>query len=157
LGTFSACHNRAVNILWYLIALVAGSANPMQAGASAQLNKGLASPIWAACAVYASGLAGIVLIQLLTRHAWPGDRMGAVPWWAWTGGLLSIGSTLTGLTLAQRMGSGLFTGLSLTASLLTSVLLDHYGLMGFRQHSLSPLRATGAGLLVAGIWLIARF
>ena len=55
------------------------------------------------------------------------------------------------------MGSGMFTGLSLTASLLTSIVLDQFGLMGFRQHPLSSLRVTGAGLMIAGIWLIAKF
>jgi bacterial/archaeal transporter family-2 protein len=54
------------------------------------------------------------------------------------------------------LGSGLYTGITLTASLLTSILLDKFGLMGFKPHPLSSLRMTGAGLLVAGIWLIAK-
>lgn len=151
--------NRSVNILSYVFAIAAGSANPLQSGASSQLNKGLSSPVWAAFFVYASGLAGILVIQLIVRQAWPGHRFGSaeVPWWAWAGGVLSIASTLTGLTLAQKMGSGLFTGLSLTASLVTSVLLDHFGLMGFKQHSLSGTRAIGAGLMIVGIWLIGMF
>jgi transporter family-2 protein len=148
-----------MNILWYVVALLSGSANPVQAGASSQLNKGLESPIWAAIIVYASGLAGILVIQFILRQAWPGQRMGSsgLPWWAWMGGLLSIASTLTGLTLAHKMGSGVFTGLSLTASLLSSILLDQFGLMGFKQHSISPLRLTGSVLMVAGIWLISKF
>jgi hypothetical protein len=73
------------------------------------------------------------------------------------GRILSIASTLTGLTLAQKLGSGLYTGITLTASLLTSILLDKFGLMGFKPRPLSSLRMTGAGLMVAGIWLIARF
>jgi transporter family-2 protein len=148
-----------VNILSYVFAFLAGSASPVQAGASSELNKGLASPIWSALFVYASGLVGVVLVQLVLRQAWPGQRLGisGLPWWVWTGGVLSIASTLSGLTLAQKMGSGLFTGLSLTSSLLASIVLDQFGLMGFTQHPLSPLRMTGAGLMIAGIWLIAKF
>ena len=148
-----------VNILSYIFAFLAGSASPVQAGASSELNKGLASPIWSALFVYASGLLGVLLVQLILRQAWPGQRFGSnsLPWWVWTGGILSIASTLSGLTLAQKMGSGMFTGLSLTASLLTSIVLDQFGLMGFRQHPLSSLRVTGAGLMIAGIWLIAKF
>ncbi len=82
--------------------------------------------------------------------------MASVPWWAWTGGVLSIASTLAGLTLAQKMGSGLFTGVSLTASLVTSIVLDKFGLIGFKPHPLSSLRMTGAGFLIAGIWMIAK-
>jgi transporter family-2 protein len=99
------------------------------------------------------------LVQLALRQRWPDQRCASssLPWWAWTGGILSIASTLSGLTLAQKMGSGLFTGLTLTASLLASILLDQFGLMGFRPDPASSWRMAGAGLMVAGIWLIARF
>jgi transporter family-2 protein len=146
-----------VNILSYLFAIVAGSANPAQAGANAQLNKGLASPVWSALFVYASGLLGVLLLQMILRQAWPGGRFGSIPWWAWVGGFLSIGSTMAGLMLAQKMGSGVFTGLSLTASLVTSIVLDQFGLLGFKPHPVSPLRLAGAGLMISGIWLIAKF
>jgi bacterial/archaeal transporter family-2 protein len=147
-----------VNFLSYVIAVLAGSASPVQAGASSQLNKDLASPMWAALCVYASGLAGVLLFQLVLREAWPAHKLIAgAHWWAWTGGILSIALTMTGLTLAHKMGSGLYTGLTLTASLLTSVLLDHFGLMGFKQHPVTGMRGLGAGLLIAGIWLIAKF
>jgi transporter family-2 protein len=145
-----------VNYLAYLFALAAGSANPAQAGANAELNKTLGSPIWAALIVYCSGLAGVLVVQLIMRDAWPGRLAGSVPWWAWTGGVLSIASTLAGLTLAQKMGSGLFTGISLTASLVTSIVLDKFGLIGFKPHPLSSLRMAGAGFLIAGIWMIAK-
>jgi bacterial/archaeal transporter family-2 protein len=148
-----------MNILSYVIAFLAGVGSPVQAGASAQLNKGLASPVWAALFVYVSGLIGVMIMQLVVRAPFPLAQMrgGEIPWWAWSGGLLSIGLTLTGLTLAQKLGSGLYTGLTLTASLLTSIALDHFGLVGFKPHPVTPLRGIGAGLLVAGIWLIARF
>ncbi|MGC2659104.1 MAG: DMT family transporter [Bryobacteraceae bacterium] len=146
-----------MNIVSYLLTIAAGAANPVQAGANAQLNKGLASPLWAALFVYVSGLAGVLLIQLVVRQAWPGQRLASgLPWWAWSGGLLSIASTLTGLTLAQKLGSGLFTGMTLTASMLMSITLDKFGLVGFERHPLSALRLTGAGFLVAGIWMIAK-
>ena len=146
-----------MNFLSYLFAIAAGSANPVQAGANAQLNKGLASPVWATLLVYAVGLAGVLVLQLILREATPAFASARLPWWAWTGGLISIASTVAGLTLAQKMGSGVFTGLSLTASLLISIVLDHFGLVGFKPHPASALRITGSGLMVAGIWLIAKF
>ena len=140
-----------------LIALLAGAANPLQAGANAQLNKQLHSPTWAAILVYSTGLAGILLALLFFRNAIPArSAIAGVPWWAWLGGLISIASTVAGLTLAHQLGSGLFTGLTLTASVLVSVLLDQFGLVGFTRHPLSPLRATGCALLIAGVWLVAR-
>ena len=143
--------------LLLLVALAAGVANPFQSGLNAELNKQLGKPVWASLSVYATGLAAILLIQLFVREAVPAGRVGSVPWWAWTGGLVSIVSTIIGLTIAQKLGSTLFTGASLSASLVTSVLLDQFGLIGFKQHTASPGRLVGCGLLCAGVWLVARF
>lgn len=108
--------------------------------------------------VYATGLAGLLLVQLLVREAFPSTaRLLAVKPWAWAGGLISIAPTMAGLILAQRMGSGIFTGVSITAALVTSVLLDHFGAIGFEVHPASPLRVAGCTLMIAGVWMISRF
>ena len=103
-----------------LIALAAGAANPFQTGVNAELNKQLQQPALAGVWVYLSGLAGLLLMGLALRQfsAAHLGRLAAafpqVPWWAWMGGLISIGSTMAGLLFAQRLGSGVFTGLSVT-------------------------------------------
>ena len=144
--------------LIYLLALGAGAANPFQSGTNAELNKQLGQPVWAGLVVYATGFAGLLVAQLLLREAWPAaGKMAAVSWWAWMGGLVSIASTMAGLMLAQRLGSGVFTGLSITAAVIMSVVLDQFGWVGFKQHTASPGRLVGCGLLVVGVWLVARF
>lgn len=140
-----------------LIAVAAGAANPFQSGTNAELNKQLGTPLWAGLAVYASGLLGVVLLQLVFRQSLPASgRLATVPWWAWMGGLISIASTLAGLTLAQKLGAGIFTGASMTAGLAMSIALDHFGWVGFRQHSASPARLAGCALMMAGLWIVAR-
>ncbi|MDQ2834211.1 MAG: DMT family transporter [Acidobacteriota bacterium] len=143
--------------LLFLLALAAGTANPFQSGTNAELNKRLDAPLWTGMIVYASGLAALLILQLCLRHPLPTGKFPGIPWWAWTGGVISIIPTLIGLAIAQRMGSGLFTGASITAALITSVALDHFGLVGFRQHTASPARLAGCALMVAGLWMIARF
>ena len=147
-----------MTFLLLLLALGAGVANPFQSGTNAELNKQLANPVWAGIIVYASGLAGLVIYQLLSRgQALDHAKIASVPWWAWLGGLISIISTIIGLTIAQKLGSGVFTGASITAALVTSVLLDHFGLIGFKQHSASPLRLAGCAVMIAGLWMVSRF
>ncbi len=140
-----------------LIALAAGAANPFQAGTNAELNKQLHNPLWATISVYATGLLAVLLVQLVARQAFPdSSTLRSVHWWAWIGGIISIASTVAGLTLAHRLGSGLFTALTLTASVVVSVLLDQFGLIGFAKHTASPLRLAGCSLLIAGVWLVSR-
>ena len=144
-------------VLLFLLAILAGVANPFQSGLNAELNKQLGRPIWTAIFIYLSAIVGLLLIQLFARQPLVGARVITTPWWAWLGGLVSLISTIVGLTIAQRMGSGLFTGVSVTAALVTSVLLDQFGLIGFKQHPASFARIAGCALMVAGLWLIARF
>ena len=140
----------------FLVALVAGAANPLQSAANGQLNKQLQQPLAAGIAVYAIGLLGMFAMQVFAPTPLPFGNAMHVSWWAWTGGLISILSTIAGLTLVQRLGAGIFTGLSVTASLVVSVLLDQFGWMGLKQHQTSPGRIVGCGLLVAGVWLVSR-
>lgn len=107
--------------------------------------------------VYISGLVGMLVIWAIVREPFPGgNKFSAAPWWAWTGGLLSIGATLAGAVFAQKMGSGTFTGITVTASLIMSVVLDNFGWIGFQVHPATWQRLVGCGLMVTGLWMIAR-
>jgi transporter family-2 protein len=144
--------------LFVFAALLAGTANPFQSGTNAQLNKQLGHPLWATVIVYSTGLVGLLIAQLfLKRSLPPAAAFAGISWWAWCGGLISLVPTAIGLVVAQKMGSGLFTGVTISASLVTSVLLDQFGLIGFKQHAASPARLAGCALMIAGVWLIARF
>ena len=93
--------------LSFVVALLAGAANPFQSGANAQLNKQLGQPLWATVVVYATGLAGVLLALAFVRERLPGmGQVHGVAWWAWLGGLISIASTMAGLMLAAEAGLG---------------------------------------------------
>ena len=140
-----------------LIAIGAGALAPLQ-GTNAELYKHWQQPIWTTVWVYLSGLAAILLIQAAFRQQLPAhEAVASAPWWAWIGGALSIVTTLAALMFAQKLGSGMFTGLSLTASILVSILLDQMGWIGFKQHTASPLRLLGGLLMVGGVWLVSRY
>lgn len=140
-----------------LVAVLGGAANPFQGATNAELNRRLAQPIWAGVVVYASGLVGLLLVVAAMRQVFPAGRASEVPWWAWMGGLISLGSTMSGLLMTQKLGSGLFTAASLTTAVLVSVSLDHFGAVGLRQHTASVGRMAGCALLIAGVWLVAKF
>ena len=147
-----------MNLLIYLAAIAAGMSNPVQTGASAQLRKSVDNPVFAAGYVYLGGLLIILLIQLIVREAWPSaNKFTGVPWWAWTAGLLSVAATMSGIMLAQRLGAGVFSGISVTAALVTSIALDNFGWIGFKQHPASWPRILGGGLMIVGLWLVSKF
>jgi transporter family-2 protein len=80
-----------------------------------------------------------------------------MPWWAPLGGLVGAFAVVAGLMFVNTVGAGAFAGLTITANLAMSLLIDHFGWFGVEPHSLSAGRAIGGLLMIAGIVLIARF
>ena len=64
---------------------------------------------------------------------------------------------MTGLLFVDKIGAGPFAGLTITANILMSLAVDHFGLFGIQQHSLTLWRALGGALMVGGIALVAMF
>jgi transporter family-2 protein len=144
--------------LLYLFVVAAGSFSAVQAGANAQLRKALEQPLLAALCVYSSALLALLLALPFTRLAgFAVSKAAVVPWWAWLGGLLSIMSTMAGLMLADKMGSMFFTATTVTCSMICSVVLDHFGWVGFEVHHVNPWRLVGCALLLAGLFLVSKF
>lgn len=143
----------------YMFAAVAGGLNAFQSGANATLGKTLDQPFLAALIVLAVSAVGFGIAGLITGQlAWPeADRWSHLPWWAWIGGLLGGSVLASQLFVAQQIGAGAFMGITVTAAVVVSLALDHFGLMGFKEHSANLWRILGVGLMIAGVGLVARF
>jgi bacterial/archaeal transporter family-2 protein len=147
--------------MWYLygIVLLAGIANAIQPGQNSTLAKGLSQPLTAGLIVGIGAAASILVVGLVSRRlAWPTcTELAQVPWWAWFGGVLGGAVVVTQLLIAQRIGAGAFLGLLVTAGVVTSIALDHFGWVGFEAHPASLPRILGGALMIAGVVLVATF
>jgi transporter family-2 protein len=83
--------------------------------------------------------------------------ISAMPWWAPLGGLVGAFAVIAGLMFVNRVGAGPLAGLTITANILMSLAIDHFGWSGMAVHPLSGWRVLGAALMVGGIALVARF
>ncbi len=79
------------------------------------------------------------------------EGINTMPWWAPLGGLIGAVAVYAGLVLVEKVGAGPYTGLTVTASLLTSIAIDQFGVFGMEVHRCGLWRALGAGLMVAGV------
>ena len=143
----------------FVFAVGAGVLNAVQSGANATLNKSLGQPVAAGLVITVVGACGILAsslyLGLSVREAVA--RVPEVPWWAWLGGLCGATYVLSTLLVAQEVGAAVFMGLTVTAAILTSLALDHFGLLGFEEHPLGWGRGIGAVLMLAGLALLAWF
>lgn len=146
----------------YLIIVAAGLLVAMQASANARLDRSLQNPFISSCISFGSGLAALLIAlgiyTLFYKGAIPrGQQLAAVPWWGWIGGALGAVYVLAGILTTEKVGTGIFVGLSVTASIIASLIIDHYGLLGIHRHVATPGRLIGGVLMVAGMVLIGRF
>ena len=150
--------SRTMNALAYVFVTIAGALNAVQSGSNATLARSLGRPWLVGVLVSLITAAAMVIGVLVTgaRMPEPG-RFGDAPWWAWIGGLCGGAYVVSTLFFAGSMGAGLFTGLTIVAGIVASIAVDHFGLVGFQQHSASLLRIAGASLMIAGLVLVARF
>jgi len=145
-------------LLWLcLLAALAGVLNPVQSGANAELGRVLGNPFGVVIVSLCISLAFALLANLLSRggDAFDFGRLAQAPWWAWVGGFCGAIFLVSQPLAAPRLGAAVYIGITVTASAIASVLLDHFGLLGFQQHTASVGRIIGAALMIAGVSLIA--
>ncbi|KZB97799.1 hypothetical protein AU375_06129 [Methylobacterium radiotolerans] len=149
-----------MQVLLVGFAVVAGFLNTLQTGTNTALNKALGVPVWAAAAVgaatFATTLAALLVATAVTGQRPTAEALSAVPWWGWTGGALGAVYVLATVLVADRVGAAVFMGVTVTVAIVTSLAMDHFGLLGFEVHRAGLARIVGGLLMVAGIGLIAR-
>lgn len=147
---------------WFfiLLALFAGSLMPVQAGINLQLrdtamggDSSLAALV--SFAVGTLGLAAWCLVMRIPLPAWA--DLAQTRAWHWSGGLLGAFFVTATILLAPRLGAATMLALLAAGQMLASMLLDHYGLLGYPVHEASPMRLLGAALIVAGVALVRVF
>ena len=141
--------------LLYPLAMLAGLMNPLQAGCVGTVGKVLGRPLMAGViSVCGTALVTVVGSLLLGQFGF-GGKAGQVPWWAWLGGIAGSVFLISQPVAAQKIGAGPFIGLTVTASVVASIVIDNYALLGFQQHAASVWRLLGAAMMIAGVTLVA--
>ncbi len=145
-------------VLLALIAALAGVLNTVQAGANTTLSKALGQPLVAALAVAGTNVVVYLMAAPFVGLGWPeAGSFAKVPWWAWLGGAMGGFYVLTVIFLSERLGAAIFIGITVTAAIVTSTLLDHFGLMGFARHEAGLWRVLGCALMIGGLALVSVF
>jgi bacterial/archaeal transporter family-2 protein len=142
----------------FLFAFVAGAFISIQAGSNTQLKKAFGDPMPAVVVNYLLGVTSVLLYSLATRVSIPTLQQAShAPWWSWLGGVFGVLYGLAAVMLGSQMGAGTLMALVVSGQLVCSVVLDHFGWIGFDPHPAGVWRIMGCILMMAGLALIARF
>lgn len=142
----------------FAVAFAIGGFVTLQTGSNTRLKETLGEPLTALILSSSIGVGALVAIVTMARRPWPSvEQLAAASWWAWLGGFLGAAYAVLVVLLAKPLGAAALTAALVTGQLVCSIVLDHFGWVGFEPHSASPLRLVGCGLMIVGFVLIARF
>ena len=140
-----------------LLAVVAGFVMAIQPAANAALASRCEHPLQASIISFATGLAALCLVAVVMRVGWPvPSKFVGLPFWAWSGGLLGTYMVTVSLLTAPKLGAANWIVLVVAGQLGLSLILDHFGWLGFKPHPLTWQRFVGAFCLAGGVFLVLR-
>ncbi|GKQ49204.1 DMT family transporter [Bradyrhizobium sp. Ce-3] len=139
----------------YLLALGAGIAVAVQQVLNGNLRSALNSPAWAGLVSYLGGLVTMAVVLVATREPVPSWKLvSAVPWWAWSGGVLGGVFILLMILLLPSLGAATLLALVVAGQMIAGIAMDHFGMFGLAQHPVSMSRLAGIALIIGGVLLI---
>jgi len=148
-----------ISAAWlYPIILVCGALQAWGPPMNGALRGALTNP-WLASIISFLPIVFVLAVVLfcLPRPLPTAEGLSTMKWWAPLGGLAGAFAVICGLLFVDKVGAAVFGGLTITANILMSLLIDQFGLFGMPVHHLNLWRIVGGALMVAGIALISLF
>ncbi|MFA6810855.1 MAG: DMT family transporter [Desulfoplanes sp.] len=147
-----------MELFYILLTVIAGCLMPIQPGINFLLSKVTSGPYMASFISFAVGTVGLFIWCLFMRLPFPTlHTVAEVPWWYWSGGLLGAVFVTVTVIVAPRLGAVNMLTFLIAGQMLASLILDHYGVVGFPVHHLNAWRVLGVLFLVVGVTLIKKF
>ncbi len=138
--------------------IMGGALQAVGAAMNGQLHKSIQNA-WLAAAISFSLITFFFTAAfLILPHPLPTTKdIQNLPWWAVVGGLVGAVQVYAGLSYVNKVGAGPFMGFTVTASIIASLFIDHFGWFRMDHHPFNLWRGVGAALLIGGVTLIAKF
>jgi bacterial/archaeal transporter family-2 protein len=144
--------------MYYLLALLAGSAVAIQTGANAQLKLIVNSLIVTACISFLVGTTVLVVYVLIAnrQHIPELSVVSQISWWKWLGGIMGAAYITTVVIIAPKIGAANTLGFIMAGQLIAAVVFDHFGWIGFVVRPVTIWRILGVVFLLFGVYLLRK-
>ncbi|MFY0681282.1 MAG: DMT family transporter [Thalassovita sp.] len=135
--------------------IVAGIGIPILAALNAALGARIGSPV-AAAAILFTVAWGAVLVLLVFEGLGPLSKAVSAPKYQFLAGFLVAFYVLSITFVAPKFGVGNAVFFVLLGQLACAAIIDHFGLFGALQSSLTPRRLAGIAFMVLGVFLARK-
>ncbi|MCQ9371085.1 DMT family transporter [Corynebacterium sp. 35RC1] len=136
---------------WVLIGVVAGFLIPWQTVANNRLRMSTGTPFSASMISFAVGTLGLLLATLAAGSLGALSSAVQLPAWMWLGGALGVVALTGNILLFPRLGAVETVVLPTAGQILMGLFIDQFGWFQAPESHLTPLRALGAAVVMAGV------
>ncbi len=142
-------------MIYTVMAFLAGATVPLQAGINSRLSFFSGSPVMASIISFLTGTTTLIIFAIATRTPLPASgAFAGAPWWIWTGGIFGAFYVASCVILVNKVGAVSMLALIMAGQMITSLILDHYGLAGYQIQPVNIYKICGILLIIAGVFLI---
>ena len=146
-----------MNYILTTLAFFLGGLLPIQVGVNAELAKYINSSILAALVSFLVGGVCLILGALIFKTPLPTlNQVTSLPTWLWGGGMIGAAVVLGSILAGPKIGALALISLLLAGQLVVSILIDHYGWLGFPIQKMNIQRLLGILFLVGGFLLVRK-
>lgn len=142
-----------MNLILFAVAFGAGIAVSFQAAINSQMAAAVgANSVVAALVSFLCGSAALAVLAFARGGL--SDALAALPQqplWKFSGGFLGAAFIFCSVVLVPRIGLLNMVVLVIAGQLLTSMAIDHFGLINVAVRKVSPLRLAGAIVMIVGV------
>ena len=144
-----------MSYLYASLVFVLGFMLPVQVGINAELARHTNNPLLAALISFSVGTLCLSVSAVILRIPVPPiGQVAVMPVWIWGGGLIGAAVVLGSIIAGPKIGALALVGILLVGQLIASVLIDHFGWLGFPMQKINIVRVLGILLLLGGFYLI---
>ncbi len=146
-----------MNYFYLALTIFVGLALPFQVAMNGQMREALGHPLWGALTNFAVGMVALALMAAAMRVPLPtGAMLAKAPAWAWWGGIIGQLYIMSAILAGPKLGSATFFAIIIAGQLLTSLILDHFGVLGFPHNPMNFWRVAGVIMLIIGAILVVK-
>ena len=118
----------------------------------------MGSPITSTFGIFVLSSFLVGLIVFFSKS--PGLSLGNLSnsdWKMWMGGCIVVLNILTFSVVPQKIGVANMLVVFITGQIISSMVVEHFGLLCFPRHAINWQRILGAVLIVGGVALVKKF
>lgn len=144
--------------IWKAIGVGAGMLSAVQAAVNGHLGNSLGSPVVAATISFIVGTILLLVLVLATKTSFSNVKLavqaGTRYWWIWLGGLLGAFYVFGMAFAVPKIGAGQVIVFAIFGQLLSSALIDHFGLLGAMKKPLQWQKVAALVVMLVGVLFV---